>query len=256
MDIELPVKILPQPDYTTCGPTSLHAVYSYFGDVLPLSQVIEEVHKLEGGGTLSVHLAVHALRRGYQADIWTCNVAVWDPTWFRKKTDLKAKFLARVKAKGLTQLARHVDAAAAVVEFFDRGGRLHWGDLTPELIQKPLAAGFPILTGTNGTYLYQASRESASGLDDVAGDPFGHFLVVRGYHPKSQTVSIADPLSDNPLHGKQYYRTTVHRLIGAIFLGDNSNDSNFLVLRPPRGARPAKAKARSRGAKKRAKARR
>jgi hypothetical protein len=237
MDIELPVKIKRQPDYTTCGPTSLHAVYSYFGDNISLPQVIDEIHKLEGGGTISVHLAVHALRRGYEADIWICNVGIWDPTWFQKETDLKAKFQARVKAKGLNKDARHIDAARAVEEYLDRGGRLHWGDLTPQVIRKPLAAGLPILTGTNGTYLYQCSRETAEGLDDVAGDPFGHFVVVCGYHPKEGTVSIADPLKDNPLHGKQHYRATVHRLIGAIFLGAATNDSNFLVLRPPKGLR-------------------
>jgi hypothetical protein len=46
----------------------------------------------------------------------------------------------------------------------------------------------PILAGTNGT-----PRET-DGLDDVAGDAFGHFVVVCGYHSKEGTVSIADPL--------------------------------------------------------------
>jgi hypothetical protein len=40
MDIDLPVAIQRQPDYTTCGPTSLHAVYSYFGDSVTLPEVI------------------------------------------------------------------------------------------------------------------------------------------------------------------------------------------------------------------------
>ena len=42
MDIELPVFIERQPNYTTCGPTSLHALYSYFGDSITLPQVIFE----------------------------------------------------------------------------------------------------------------------------------------------------------------------------------------------------------------------
>jgi hypothetical protein len=99
MDIELPILIHRQPDYTTCGPTSLHAVYSYFGDDITLEEVIEQVQKLEGGGTLGVHLAVHALRRGYDVDSWICNVGVWDPTWFQHPTDLRAKLRARVEAK-------------------------------------------------------------------------------------------------------------------------------------------------------------
>ena len=109
---------------------------------------------------------------------------------------------------------------------------MHWGDLTPRLIYNVLKRGFPILTGTNGTYLYQCSRETAEGSDDVKGDAFGHFIVVAGCDTKKGTVDVADPLMDNPLVGAQYYNVTVHRLIGAIFLGAASDDSNLLVIRP------------------------
>ena len=66
MQVELPLAIDRQPDYTTCGPTSLHAVYRFLGDDISLSQVIAQTPKNPGGGTLNVHLAVHALRRGYK----------------------------------------------------------------------------------------------------------------------------------------------------------------------------------------------
>lgn len=232
MDIELPITIRRQPDYTTCGPTSLHAVYSYYGDKIPLDQVIDEVRKNEGGGTLSVHLAVHALRRGYTAEIWSLNVNNWDPTWFKEKTDFAAKLRARLCAKGLLGKPRYDMAMTAVEEYFSRGGRLHWRDLTPRLISGLLKRGTPILTGTNGTFLYQCARETADGPDDIAGDPFGHFVVLCGYHSKEASVSIADPLKDNPLHGSKYYRASVYRLIGAIFLGAATDDSNFLVIKP------------------------
>ena len=69
----------------------------------------------------------------------------------------------------------------------------------------------------------------------MCGDPFGHFVVLCGYHSRERTVSIADPLMDNPLHGTKYYRASVYRLIGAIFLGAATDDSNFLVIRPKKG---------------------
>ena len=50
------LKILTQPDDSTCGPTSLHAVYQYFDDEISLEQVISEVSFLEDGGTLAVFL--------------------------------------------------------------------------------------------------------------------------------------------------------------------------------------------------------
>ena len=46
MQQRLHLDILPQPDLFTCGPTSLHAVYRYHGDDIPLEQVIAETGKL------------------------------------------------------------------------------------------------------------------------------------------------------------------------------------------------------------------
>jgi hypothetical protein len=127
---------------------------------------------------------------------------------------------------------RYADLIQAVEEFFALGGKIHWGDLAPRWIGNTLKRGLPILTGTNGTYLYQCSRETAAGPDDVLGEPFGHFIVLCGYHSQEGTVSVADPLMDNPLHGSKYYRVSIHRLIGAIFLGASSDDGNMLILRP------------------------
>lgn len=75
--------ILPQPNDTAYGPTSLHAVYRYYGDNIPLEQVIQEVRHLKTGGTLGVYLAHHALKRGYHAIIYTYNLHIFDPTWFK-----------------------------------------------------------------------------------------------------------------------------------------------------------------------------
>lgn len=50
-------------------------------------------------------------------------------------------------------------------------------------------------------------------------------------------MSIADPLQDNPLHGTKYYRVSLYRFIGAVYLGVMTYDANFLVIRPRRGRR-------------------
>lgn len=232
MDVELPVLIERQPDYTTCGPTSLHAVYRYFDDPIDLATVIAETPKLPTGGTLLVHLALHALRRGYRADLWACNVRHLDPTWFQQPTDLVAKLRARAEAKGLVDDPRYGPALRAVEEFVRLGGEVRWGDLTPELIGEVLRRGVPLLTGTNGTYLYQCARETEDGPDDVRGEAFGHFVVVGGYRDTDGTVGVADPLLDNPAHGTHYYRVGVYRLLGAIFLGVGTDDGNLLAIRP------------------------
>jgi hypothetical protein len=231
-EVELPIRIERQPDYTTCGPTSLHAVYGYFGDAIPLAEVIAETHRHTSGGTLNVHLALHALRRGYEAAMWVSNVNYWDPTWFAQKTDLVGKLRARFTARGQAREDRALPALAALEEYVERGGQILWEDLSPRRIHGVLERGLPILAGTNGTYLYQCARETAAGPDDVAGDAFGHFVVVCGFRVADESVGIADPLCDNPLNGSQHYRTSIYRLIGAIFLGAMTDDANCLVIRP------------------------
>jgi Peptidase_C39 like family len=122
------------------------------------------------------------------------------------------------------------------------GGKLRWGDLTPELVAERLKHGTPLLTGTNGTYLYQCMRETETGPDDVRGEPFGHFIVIRGYDSADETVSVADPLLDNPAHGTKYYRASVYRLLAAVFLGVGSDDGNFMLIRPKGWDERGKAK--------------
>lgn len=232
MNIDLPLRIERQPDYTTCGPTALHSIYHYYNDPITLEEVIEQTPKLPTLGTLGVHLSVHALSRGYEVDTWVCNVRHFDPTWFKKPTDIIAKLKARAKAKKLNDDPRYGPAMQAVEEYVRLGGRLVWGDLTPELLERTLGAGMPLLTGTNGTYLYQCARETEAGEDDVAGDPFGHFVVLCGYNSGDQSIAVADPLQDNPGHGTKYYRANLYRLLGAIFLGVGSDDGNLMLIRP------------------------
>jgi hypothetical protein len=241
MEVELPVRIERQPDYTTCGPTALHAIYRYYGDPIDLQTVIRETPKLPGGGTLGVHLSVHALGRGYEVDTWLCSVRHMDPTWFQQPTDLLAKLKARSAAKGHLDDPRYGPALQAVEQYLELGGRFAWGDLNPELIGRVLSKGGPLLTGTNGTYLYQCARETEKGPDDIRGEAFGHFIVLAGYNDQDHSVAIADPLHDNPAHGSKYYRVSIWRLLGAIFLGVGTDDGNLLVLRPKGWKKPGAA---------------
>ena len=238
MNADLNVLIERQPDYTTCGPTALHAIYRYYDDPIDLHTVIAETPKLPTGGTLGVHLSVHALQRGYEVTTWLCSVRHMDPTWFAQPTDLLAKLKARAAAKAFDTDPRYGPAMEAVERYLELGGKVIWGDLSPQLIATQMANGTPLLTGTNGTYLYHCARETDEGPDDIRGEAFGHFIVICGFDPDDESVAIADPLLDNPAHGTKYYRASVHRLIGAIFLGVGSDDGNLLLIRPKTGKQP------------------
>jgi hypothetical protein len=229
--LSLPVDIRSQPDDTTCGPTCLDAVYRYYGDDLPLEQVIAETGRLAGGGTLAVFLASHALSRGYRATIYTYNLQIFDPSWFEKggePVDLRDRLRRQKSHKHSTKLHVAIDA---YLDYLGHGGRVKLEDLTPGLLRRHLKRSVPILTGLSATYLYRTPRERENRYDDVRGDPSGHFVVLCGYDVESHQVRIADPYRPNPFRG-QYYSVAMHRLIGAIYLGVLTYDANLLVLEP------------------------
>lgn len=230
MERKLELEILAQPDDASCGPTCLHAVYRYYGETISLQQVIRETGMLETGGTLAVQLGIHALRRGYSAEINTYNLVVFDPSWFQADTDLAGKLRAQAAVKSEPRL---LNATRAYLEFLALGGVIRMQELSTSLLRGHLAAGRPILTGLSATYLYECPREIGETVlryDDIHGQPTGHFVVLCGYAPATGTVLVADPLQDNPGYGEHYYEEGAERVLTAICLGVLTYDANLLVV--------------------------
>lgn len=235
---KLPLEILQQPDDETCGPTCLHAIYNYYGDEITIDQVIEEVRKVDTGGTLAVHLGNHALKRGYNAEIFTNNLQMFDPTWFKEKgISLKNKLLAQLRHK---RSDRVKNATSGYLAFLENGGSIHFTPITKKLIRMYLQHEKPVLAGLSATYLYDTAREisETNEYNDVKGVPSGHFVVLRGYDLMSRKVMIADPYSSNPLFRKHYYSVNINRLIHSILLGIVTFDSNLLIINPPENTMP------------------
>ncbi len=238
METKLRVDILPQPDDFTCGPTCLHALYRYFGDEVPLERVIAEVPVLENGGTLDVLLANHALTHGYSARIFTYNVQMFDPTWFKQKgVDLAERLRLQLEHKDSSRLRV---ATEAYLLFLERRGELRFEELTTALVRKYLNRHIPILTGLSATYLYGSAREFGpeGRPDDIRGKPAGHFVVLCGYNKQTREVLVADPLQKNPLSGTNQYTVSIDRVISAILLGILTYDANLLIIEPRRPRKP------------------
>lgn len=228
----LDLKILPQPTETTCGPTCLHALYRYFGDRVSLQRIADEIPYLEEGGTLAVMLGTHALGRGYKATIYTYNLHIFDPTWFaHERTDLRRYLAAQSKAKRNSKLRF---ASRAYIDFLDRGGKIVFKDLTPELLKSFLEKNQPILTGLSATYLYQSAREigATNEYNSVEGEPSGHFVILSGYDRKLRSLLVADPFDLNPFAGSNYYWVDIQRVISSILLGIVTYDANLLIIEP------------------------
>jgi hypothetical protein len=239
MHKRLHFQIAAQPDEVTCGPTCLHGIYQFFGDTVPLSDVIGGVDMLAsgGGGTLDVFLANHALGRGYRVTLYTYNLHIFDPSWFLLPVpDLSQRLRAQAGEKPDVKLRV---ATEGYLRFLELGGKLRFEDLRPSLIRRILNRGVPIMTGLSATYLYQSRRElpETGTPDDVRGEPSGHFVVLSGYDRDTKLVDVADPYEWNPISGQRYYSVGLHRLIGAVLLGTLTYDANLLVIEVPRRRR-------------------
>jgi len=229
--ISLEVPLQAQPTETTCGPTCLHAVYAYYGDDIPLDRLIREIPSLETGGTLGVMLGLHALRRGYQAIIYSSNLRVLDPTWFHTPgTDLAAKLAQQAhQCRGKRKLA-----AEAYLQFVRQGGQVRFDDLTGPLIRWYLLRGIPLLAGLSATHLYRTAREDpeTGRDDDIEGSPSGHFVILSGYQAKRRRVTVKDPYHKNPLSSRRHYAVPMERLLNALLLGVLTYDGNLLIVSP------------------------
>jgi len=224
------MEILPQPDDRTCGPTCLHAIYSYYGKVVGLGELAREIEQLEGGGTVAVTLGNHALRSGFDATIYTYNLQLFDPTWFDDPPiGLIDKLTQQEKVKSGRKLRKIISEYRS---FLAGGGVVRFEDLTPGLLQRILSSSAPILTGLSATYLYNCSREINDDYDDVRGEPAGHFVILCSFLESEQKVRIADPLLPNPLFKTQLYNMDVNRVISSILLGTLTYDANLLVITP------------------------
>lgn len=229
--LRLPVDMLAQPDEVTCGPTCLHAIYRYWGSDEPLRDVITRMQKLEHGGTLAVFLACDALRRGYNATIYTFNLTMFDPTWFQGEVDVAERLRQQARFKKDPRLA---NATAGYLDFLALGGRLRLTDPSRTLIRGLLRRRLPVLAGLSSTFLYRSAREYGPDdrADDVRGEPSGHFVVLSGYDRKERSVEVADPYDPHPHGPNRRYWASIDRVIGAILLGIVTYDANLLVITP------------------------
>ncbi|MBD63639.1 MAG: hypothetical protein CME62_00395 [Halobacteriovoraceae bacterium] len=231
MNTRLKLNMQKQPTYTTCGPTTLHAIYNYYGDSISLEQTISEIRQFEeGGGTIAVSLANHALKRGYDVCLYSYNLNIFDPTWFElDKEQMIIKLEQRLAQKELSAKAKRI--YPQYIKYLKLGGTILFRDLSKELIFNHLKFEEPIITSLNCTWLYKDMREdSVTNIEnDIIGNSVGHFVVLHGM--KDNKVNVADPFEQNPIGETLYYDIEFDRLINSILLGITSFDGNLLVIR-------------------------
>ncbi len=235
----LPFEPTPQPTETTCGAAALHSVYRHWGLELPIARVIREVEHFPEGGTWTVHLGRDALARGLSARIYTCDLQLFDPSWFAEGADDLAANLRRSIESG-ARSTRQDEQLLAYLEFLERGGEVRMEELGTDLVSRYVRAGVPVIAGLSSTWLYRSARERWEGerpiADPLRGTPTGHFVVVHGVDPHRRLFSIADPYLHRPFPGRRDYQVPIRRFFNAVMLGVVTSDAKLLVLRPRRSA--------------------
>lgn len=234
------LKIEPQPDDETCGPTSLHAIYRYYNYKISLDEVIDTVERSHSGGTLSPLLGKHALMHGFSATIYVNNMDLFDPTWFKKGIGDPELVLLKLKSQAKFKFAKNLtQASQAFQDFLIAGGQIRFKTIEVDMLKEYFHKKIPILTGLNSTYLYRTSREcftkeGVSYNDDIRGTPCGHFVVLCGYNDKNKLVVVADPYRSNLFTetASNYYNVSSRRLINAIMLGVTTFDAQLLIIEP------------------------
>jgi hypothetical protein len=232
------LKIHTQPNDETCGPTSLHSIYKFYGLDIPLEEVIQGVDKSLSGGTLTPMLGVHALQNNFQTRLYIYNLNLFDPSWFENSQINNQLLIDKLTAQMEYKNDPHITKATlAYVDYLKLGGILCMDSLNVDLLKKYFKRKLPILTALSATYLYRSSREyftpeGKSVYDDIRGTPCGHFVVLCGYDEKKRLIVVADPHAENPLSHNNYYKVSINRLINSIMLGVLTYDANLLIIEP------------------------
>jgi hypothetical protein len=233
---ELDIERILQPDEVTCGPTCLRKVFSFYGEAASLEDVLGALERNEDGGTLAVFLGIAALKRNYNARIYSYDLRIFDPTWF----GLSPKQLIEKIFSRFPYLAdeKRLRAAGAYIRFLEMGGELAFDELTPTLLKQIIDRDHPVLAGLSATYLYRYPRERWDPKenkhvdDDVRGEPTGHFVVIGGYDHWGRKLSVIDPSEHVPASDQGRISVDSERLINAILLGDATYDAVLLEVWP------------------------
>jgi hypothetical protein len=227
--MKLDLHVTQQPDDESCGITCLKAIYDYYAHPTSLATLQHEIEHWQTGGTVAVNLARHALAHGYDAEIYTYNLKIFDPTWkdlppkeLSHKLRLRQRRVRSVKQKEVIRFYQ---------DFLKKGGKVRFDDLDEDLMGRLFRQHKPVICGLSATYLYQQPRETHDNVeDDVAGNPVGHFVVVSAWDPHTRMVTIQDPLRKNPFSETGTYRLPFVKFSNAVMLGILTYDENLLAI--------------------------
>lgn len=129
------LKMPPQPDDVSWGPTCLSVVYNFFGMPMPLEQVRKSVTMVSSGGTSAAYLGLDAIARGFATQIHVYDLSLFDPTWSGLASkDLYSKIQQRMSSMNLKEYAKVM--YDGYLKFLGKCGKIGMDDI---LVADPYA---------------------------------------------------------------------------------------------------------------------
>lgn len=197
---------------TSCGPTSLAILLSYYGIKVSSWSIAEEIPRLtddkgEDWGTFAQRLAMYCINHDLKVSIFTFDFQVIDLKWEKLS---QSKLLARMelakKTRDIPSLGKELSEIymQSFIDFIKAGGKLHINKyVTSTLLYKLLEKG-PVMVSVCSSVLYNTGRTTSIGLrqskpDDINGTVSNHFLVVYG-NTEDGKLLIDDPYFKPGLH--------------------------------------------------------
>ncbi len=141
-------------------------------------------------GTWSPYIGIYAMKLGYNVEIFTYDVSLFDPTWF----NLSNKSLIK-KLKIAIKKIKDKDKKFGVrgyIDFLREGGKLTFKIPTKKILIKFLKKKIPPMAFVNSTAYYKRKRKDfKAGKRSEFGEVGGHCIVISGY--KNGKFIVTDP---------------------------------------------------------------
>lgn len=194
-----------QPTNTSCSPTALSMILSYYG----LAETVEEISKKvpqsvdENGeemGTINQEMATWCLSLGFEVSIYTFDCQIIDMAWQKlSKNEILARLEVGLNGWTVPSLGKDWSRAyrQSYIDFLKKGGDLHIQPAVTSGLLYDLLENGPILPCLCDNTLYGTGRTSHDGKeqtvpDDVNGRATNHSIVIYGNDEEGNFL-IADP---------------------------------------------------------------
>lgn len=203
--VEYQVKHQYQPTATSCSPTALSMLLSYYNKEITVAQISSDVPQVRNAagetfGTINQQLATWCISQGFRVNMYTFDCQIIDQSWANlSNEEIIDRLEARKDGWVVPSLGEVWNKAyvESYIEYIRAGGELYiWPGVTTKLLYELLENG-PIFACVSFSTLHGLGRsnirsKNESVPDDVYGRALNHSIVIYGVDDTGNFL-IADP---------------------------------------------------------------